>query len=112
MRVNTGDADVTSDVDVMIDCGVGRIQGMLTYLSFVYDLERELNCHVDVVTTNVSDKGFTNAIIPERILIYEEQGTSRPQFDVAYADGGDTQSAPPIIRYNIPTYDSEITTGS
>ena len=25
-----GDADEKSDVDVMIDCGVGRIKGMLT----------------------------------------------------------------------------------
>lgn len=67
-----GEADVNSDVDILIDCGNGRIIGMLTYLSFVNELESVLKCHVDVVTSGISDKEFLSAIKKEGILLYEE----------------------------------------
>lgn len=67
-----GDADSDSDVDILIDCGQGRITGMLTYLSFVHDLEAALNCHVDVVTSGISDKEFLSAITQEAMELYAE----------------------------------------
>ena len=50
-----GEADDKSDVDFLIDRG--KIVG-IEYFGFVYDLEDELGCHVDVVTTGISDKNF------------------------------------------------------
>ena len=45
---------------------------MLGYFSFVYDLEDEFNCHVDVVTTGISDKEFLDIIKQDEVLLYEE----------------------------------------
>ena len=50
-----GEADDQSDVDFLIERG--KIVG-IEYFGFVYDLEDELGCHVDVVTTGISDKNF------------------------------------------------------
>ena len=45
---------------------------LVKYFSFVNDLEEELRCHVDVVTTGIRDKDFLNKISNEGILLYEE----------------------------------------
>ena len=65
-----GEADDKSDVDILIERG--KIVG-IQYFGFVYDLEDELGCHVDVVTTGISDKKFLAAIKQDEVLLYEEK---------------------------------------
>ena len=65
-----GEADNESDVDFLIERG--KMRGMLRYFSFVYDLEDEFNCHVDVVTTGISNKEFLDTIRRDEVLLYEE----------------------------------------
>ncbi len=65
-----GTADDDSDVDIFID--KGRLKSLILYFSFVTDLEKELDCHVDVVTTGIEDRDFLAAIQNEGVLIYEE----------------------------------------
>ena len=63
-----GEADDQSDVDFLIERG--KIVG-IEYFGFVYDLEDELGCHVDVVTTGISDKKFLADIQKDEVLLYE-----------------------------------------
>ena len=65
-----GEANEGSDVDLVIDRG--RLRGLIQYFSFVHDLEEELNCHVDVVTTGIQDRDFLARITGEGVLLYEE----------------------------------------
>ena len=65
-----GEADKESDVDILIDCGNGKIKSLLPYFAFVYDLEDEFNCHVDVVSKGSSNKKFLEAISKEEVLLY------------------------------------------
>ena len=65
-----GEADAESDVDFLIDRG--RIVG-IEYFGFVLDLEEIFNCHVDVVTTGISDKDFLSEIEEDEVLLYEEE---------------------------------------
>ena len=65
-----GEATDDSDIDFYID--KGKIKGLLQYFSFVNDLEKTLNCHVDVVTTSIEDKTFLGNIVKEGIVLYEE----------------------------------------
>lgn len=65
-----GEADDDSDVDLYID--KGHLKSLLQYFSFVDELEKSLECHVDVVTTGIEDKLFLESITKEGILIYEE----------------------------------------
>ena len=39
---------------------------------FVDELEKILNCHVDVITTGIEDKKFLSEIQNEGVLLYEE----------------------------------------
>ena len=55
-----GEADAESDVDFLIDGG--KMRGMIKYFGFVLDLEDIFQCHVDVVTTGISDKNFLTEI--------------------------------------------------
>ena len=66
------EADDNSDVDICIE--KGSLRSLLQYFSFIHDLEKSLNCHVDVVTTDIEDKLFLQEILKERILLYERQG--------------------------------------
>ena len=66
-----GEADDNSDVDIYID--KGEIQGLIQYFSFVNDLEETLQCHVDVVTTDIEDQEFLNRIKKDGVLLFEEQ---------------------------------------
>ena len=63
-----GEADEQSDVDFLIERG--KIVG-IEYFGFVYDLEDELGCHVDVVTTGISDKEFLADIQKDEVLLNE-----------------------------------------
>ena len=55
-----GEAKKDSDIDFLID--KGNIRGFLDYIGFVQDLEDIFNCHVDVITTSISDKSFLSNI--------------------------------------------------
>lgn len=67
-----GEADDESDVDFLIDRGNGKIRSAFSYMAFVLDLEDELKCHVDVVTTGIPDKEFLNEIQQDEVFLYEE----------------------------------------
>ena len=66
-----GEADAESDVDFLIDGG--KMRGMIKYFGFVLDLEETFKCHVDVVTTGISDKNFLAEIKNDEVLLYEEE---------------------------------------
>ena len=66
-----GEANDESDVDFYIDAG--KIRGLIRYFGFVNDLEDELKCHVDVITTGINDKSFLSSIMRDRVLLYEEE---------------------------------------
>ena len=57
-------------MDIVIDRG--QLRGLIQYFSFVHDLEEQLNCHVDVVTTGIQDKDFLTRITDEGVLLYEK----------------------------------------
>lgn len=65
-----GDANDESDVDIFID--KGKMRSLISYYMFVQELEKVLNCHVDVVTTGIEDKEFLQQIMIDGVLIYEE----------------------------------------
>lgn len=65
-----GEAGEESDVDFLVE--VGEMQTLIQYYSFVNDLEKELGCHVDVVTTGIEDKEFLKRVKEEEMLIYEQ----------------------------------------
>lgn len=65
-----GEANDDSDIDIYVN--KGRMTSLIKYMDFVYDLEKDLLCHVDVVTTGIRDKDFLNNIQKEGILLYEE----------------------------------------
>ena len=58
---------------VIKDIGIGKgsLKSLLQYFSFVHDLQKTLDCHVDVVTTDIEDKAFLEHILAERVLLYE-----------------------------------------
>ena len=65
-----GDANDESDVDIYID--KGKLRSLIRYFMFVADLEKALQCHVDVVTTGIEDRDFLDRIKGEGVLLYEE----------------------------------------
>lgn len=64
-----GEANEDSDVDFYIE--KGQIRNLIDYIGFVNDLEDNLNCHVDVITTGIEDKSFLELIKKEGVLLYE-----------------------------------------
>ena len=64
-----GDASSNSDVDLYIE--KGKLRSLFQYFEFVHALEKELGCHVDVVTTDINDTHFLSKITKEGVLIYE-----------------------------------------
>lgn len=62
-------------MDFLIDCGNGKIKSYFSYMAFVLDLEDELKCHVDVVTTGISDKDFLNMVKKDEVSIYAIEET-------------------------------------
>lgn len=48
----------------------GKLKG-LQYISLVNALEKEFNCHVDLISYSGLNKEFINNIKKEEVLIYE-----------------------------------------
>lgn len=65
-----GTANDNSDIDICID--KGKMRSLIQYFAFVNDLEKSLQCHVDVVTSGIQDEDFLNNILRDEVLIYEE----------------------------------------
>ena len=65
-----GEATEASDVDFYID--KGKINDLIDYFSFVLDLEKALGCHVDVITSGISDREFYQKITKDGVMLYEE----------------------------------------
>lgn len=65
-----GDYRSDSDYDFVIT--KGAVDGMLSYLSFVYALEDALGTHVDVVTDSSEDQEFLNNIRKDEVVLYEQ----------------------------------------
>ncbi|MBQ6006077.1 MAG: nucleotidyltransferase domain-containing protein [Selenomonadaceae bacterium] len=65
-----GEADAQSDLDFMYDSGSGKIQSTFEYVEFVYDLEDEFGCHVDLVSTGIRDKKFLAEIQEDEVILY------------------------------------------
>lgn len=57
-----------SDLDFIMD--KGKLKG-LEYISLVDSLEKEFNCHVDLISYDASNKEFINSVKKDKILIYE-----------------------------------------
>ena len=66
-----GEATDESDLDFVMD--KGDLKG-LRYVSLIHELEREFECHVDVVSKDSSNKEFLLAIEKEEVLLYERKG--------------------------------------
>lgn len=65
-----GQATPSSDVDLSIE--KGRIQTMLQYFAFVHEIQDALQCHVDVITSDIRDQSFLEAIRKDEVKIYEQ----------------------------------------
>lgn len=65
-----GTANDNSDIDICID--KGRMRSLIQYFAFINDLEKALQCHVDVVTSGIQDEEFLNNILRDEVLLYEE----------------------------------------
>lgn len=66
------EADDNSDIDICIE--KGALRSLVQYFAFVHDLEESLNCHVDVITTDIEDRDFLIKISEEMVVLYERQG--------------------------------------
>ena len=49
----------------------GEVTSLIKYMSFVYDLEDEFKCHVDLVSLSGCNKDFLNRIKKDAIMLYE-----------------------------------------
>jgi predicted nucleotidyltransferase len=58
-----------SDIDICVE--KGSLRSLLQYFAFVQELEKNLGCHVDVITTEIEDTEFLNRVLAERVLLYE-----------------------------------------
>ena len=65
-----GEATDDSDVDLYIE--KGGLKSLIQYYLFVHELEQILQCHVDVVTTEIEDKQFLSEIMREGVILYEK----------------------------------------
>ncbi len=65
-----GEAGDDSDVDLFIE--KGKLKSLIQYFMFIRELEQALQCHVDVVTTEIEDKQFLAEIMREGVILYEE----------------------------------------
>lgn len=65
-----GEARPESDIDLHID--KGNIRGLFQLSGFHLELEKALNTHVDVLTTESLNDKFLKRISREEILLYEQ----------------------------------------
>ena len=63
-----GNANDDSDIDFFIS--QGGVSSLIQYFSFVYDLEKTFDCHVDVVTDGIEDVDFLESVMNDRVQIY------------------------------------------
>lgn len=66
-----GKANENSDLDFVID--KGELTGLIQYVSLVNALEKEFNCHVDIVSKGSSNKKFLVSIENDEVLLYERK---------------------------------------
>ena len=62
-----GEAYEKSDLDFLYDGGNFSGWG---YFEFVYDLESEFKCHIDLVSNGISDKKFLAEIQEDEVILY------------------------------------------
>lgn len=65
-----GEANDDSDLDFIID--TGGLIGLVQYSTLIHRLEEEFDCHVDLITTDCSDKELLFQAQNEGVLIYEK----------------------------------------
>ena len=65
------EATTGSDLDIRIDAG--NIRSLFELADFRLTLEEQLAMPVDVVTSDIDDTRFLNAISPDEVLLYAEQ---------------------------------------
>ena len=65
-----GEADDKSDVDILIERG--KIEGLFQYGEFIYELQKALKCHVDVVTSDMNNQNFISQIRNDEVFLYEK----------------------------------------
>ena len=68
-----GVANDGSDVDLLIE--KGQVNSLIKYYSLVNELEKQFKCHVDVVTTDITDTSFLKRIREDELVI-EKWGQS------------------------------------
>ena len=64
-----GEANKHSDIDFFYE---GRNFKGLGYIDFIFDLEKEFKCHVDLVSENISDQKFLAEMKSEEVILYAE----------------------------------------
>ena len=64
------EATAKSDLDLRIDAG--KIRSLFELADFRLTLEEQLAMPVDVVTSDIDDTRFLNAISPDEVLLYAE----------------------------------------
>lgn len=64
------EATAKSDLDLRIDAG--KIRSLFELADFRLTLEERLAMPVDVVTSDIDDTRFLNAISPDEVLLYAE----------------------------------------
>lgn len=65
------EATVKSDLDIRIE--KGAIRSLFELADFRLTLEEQLRIPIDVVTSDMQDKGFLKAITRDEVLLYDEQ---------------------------------------
>lgn len=60
-----------SDLDFMIESG--DIDSYFKYISFVNELEKVFQCHVDVITEGIEDKNFLKNINKDKLVVYDRE---------------------------------------
>ena len=64
-----GEATEKSDIDFFIH--KGEVTDLIKYFSLVLDFEQTFGCHVDIVTSEISDQEFCRLIQNDEVVLYE-----------------------------------------
>lgn len=68
--VARGEATEKSDVDLLVDLPKGW--GLLELSGMYADIEKVLNCSIDLVTTGIEDRQFLSKIQQDEVILYEQ----------------------------------------